>query len=133
MKEDDARELAFAIIGDFEELLDEKDITIPSNDREGREEEARIYGTEYYLLEDAITDILSKGSRRTGKIAQARDMAFRIIEEFEEVLSYHRITVPSDDPQRATTQAAICMPEWDKLRDGIVRLLRRETASARAR
>ena len=133
MKEDDARELAFAIIGDFEELLDEKDITIPSNDREGREEEARIYGTEYYLLEDAITDILVKGSVRTGKIAQARDMAFRIIEEFEEVLGYHRITVPSDDPQRATTQLAICMPEWDRLRDAIVRLLRRETASIRAR
>ncbi|HSA26880.1 MAG TPA: hypothetical protein P5159_10125 [Phycisphaerae bacterium] len=58
-------------------------------------------------------------------------MAFRIIEEFEEVLSYHRITVPSDDPQRATTQLAICMPEWDRLRDGIVRLLQPDKARRR--
>ncbi|MBP7935844.1 MAG: hypothetical protein KA354_14455 [Phycisphaerae bacterium] len=61
------------------------------------------------------------------KVTQARDTARQIIEEFEEVLSYHRITVPSDDAQRATTQVPLCMPEWDKLRDGIVRLLRRET------
>jgi len=33
-------------------------VTIPSSDREGREEEARLYGTEYHSLEDAITEIL---------------------------------------------------------------------------
>ncbi|HOW71779.1 MAG TPA: hypothetical protein PKY77_14355 [Phycisphaerae bacterium] len=47
------------------------------------------------------------------------------------MLSYHRITVPSDDPQRATTQLAICMPEWDRLRDGIVRLLQPDKARRR--
>jgi len=30
----------------------------PSADREGRKEEACIYGSEYYELEDTITDIL---------------------------------------------------------------------------
>ncbi|HOW72824.1 MAG TPA: hypothetical protein PKY77_19670 [Phycisphaerae bacterium] len=128
MKEGDARELAFAIIGDFEELLAENDIRIPSADREGREEEACIYGTEYYLLEDAGTDILVKGSERTGRTPQARDMAFRIIEELEEVLDYHHIKVPSVVSARATSDLALCMPEWDRLRDGIVRLLRREAA-----
>jgi hypothetical protein len=122
MTEDEARELAFAIIGEFEGLLDEKDITIPSADREGRPEEACIYGSEYYLLEYAITDILAK----------ARDLAFGILEEFEGMLDCHGIKVPSADPQRATSQVALCMPEWDKLRDGIVRLLCRETAAARS-
>ena len=128
MEEEEARELAFAIIGDFEELLAEHDIMVPSKDREGCEEEACIYGTEYYLLEDAITDILVKGSRRNGKQQQARDMAFRILEEFEETLDYHRIKVPSADPQRPTSKVALCMPEWLGLRDGIVRLLLREAA-----
>ena len=31
---------------------------IPSDDREGREEEACLYGTEYYELEDAVVGIL---------------------------------------------------------------------------
>ena len=131
MKEGDARELAFAIIGDFEELLAENGIRIPSADREGREEEACIYGTEYYLLEDAITDILVKGSKRTGRTPQARDMAFRIIEELEEVLDYHHIKVPSVDSARATSDVALCMPEWDRLRDGIVGLLQREAGVAK--
>ena len=131
MKEDDVRDLAFAIIEDFEELLAEHDIMIPSADREGREEEACIYGTEYYLLEDAITDILVKGSRRIGKTPQAREMAFNIIEEFEEVLDYHHIKIPSNDPQRPTSQVALCLPEWDKLRDSITGMLVREKAAVR--
>lgn len=55
-----AREVAIQIIDEFEELLAEKNVMIPSDDREGREEEACIYGTEYYQLEDSITDILVK-------------------------------------------------------------------------
>jgi len=58
-------------------------------------------------------------------------MAFRILEEFEEVLDYHRIKVPSADPQRATSQVALCMPEWDRLREMIVRRLRREVITAK--
>lgn len=58
MKEETARELAIQILDEFEELLDAKGIMIPSDDREGRKEEACIYGTEYYELEDAIVDIL---------------------------------------------------------------------------
>jgi len=53
-----ARQTAIHILDEFEELLDEKGVTVPSSDREGREEEARLYGSEYYSLEDAITAIL---------------------------------------------------------------------------
>jgi len=133
MEEEEARELAFAIIGEFEELLAEHDIMVPSRDREGREEEACIYGREYYLLEDEIKDILVKGSKRAGEAQQAWDMAFRILEEFEELLGCHRIKVPSADPQRAASQVALCMPEWDRLRDGIVKLLWREMVVAGSR
>ncbi len=51
---------AIDILDEFETLLDEKDITIPSKDREGGEEEARLYGSEYYALEDKIASILRK-------------------------------------------------------------------------
>lgn len=52
------RDFAVKICGLFEELLDEHDITIPSEDREGEEDEARIYGDIYYDLEDDVTEIL---------------------------------------------------------------------------
>jgi hypothetical protein len=59
---DKARKLSAEIMDCFEELLEEKGIDIPSTDREGRAEgeceEARIYGTEYYDLEDKICDLL---------------------------------------------------------------------------
>ena len=52
------RELAIQIIERFETLLEEKGIKIPSKDREGNDTESCIYGTEYYRLEDEITEIL---------------------------------------------------------------------------
>ena len=58
MKEEQARRIAIQILDEFEEVLAGKGIKIPSNDREGREEEACIYGREYYELEDTIVDIL---------------------------------------------------------------------------
>ena len=66
------RQLAIGICDAFEDLLEEKNITIPSEDRTGRPEEARLYGDEYYALEDAIVEILvdaaaSKEKRRKTK------------------------------------------------------------------
>lgn len=57
------RKLAIKIISEFEDLLEQKDIYIPSEDRTGDESEARIYGTEYYQLEDRITEILHENSQ----------------------------------------------------------------------
>jgi hypothetical protein len=67
MKANKARRVAIEILDEFEELLDRKGIMIPSEDREGREEEACIYGTEYYELEDVITDILVEETRPRSK------------------------------------------------------------------
>jgi len=60
MKIDKSREIAIQIIDEFEKLLNQKRIQIPSQDREGKPEEACLYGSEYYELEDGVTDILKK-------------------------------------------------------------------------
>lgn len=52
------REYAWAILDYFEDLLDEKGIDIPSDDREGRDGESRLYGEEYFDLEDKIVSLL---------------------------------------------------------------------------
>ena len=57
-KKIDNREKAIQIIEQFENLLSKKNIKIPSEDRQDNEDEACIYGTEYYELEDAIVEIL---------------------------------------------------------------------------
>lgn len=53
-------EYAYAILDCFEKLLDDKDIDIPSDDREGNDGEARLYGAEYYELETMIIELLEK-------------------------------------------------------------------------
>ncbi len=53
------REIAIQCVNEFEELLEEKNIDISSDDREGNKEEAHLYGTEYYQVEDGITSILT--------------------------------------------------------------------------
>ena len=58
MNEEKAREIAIRIVDEFEELLAEKDLMVPSADREGRPEEACLYGSEYYALEDAVVGVL---------------------------------------------------------------------------
>lgn len=54
------RELAIRIIDVFEELLQKYEIKIPSEERENREDEACIYGCNYYELEDDILEILNE-------------------------------------------------------------------------
>ena len=58
MVENIRKEYAHSILDLFEDLLDEKEIDIPSDDREGDESEARIYGSEYYDLEDKVNTLL---------------------------------------------------------------------------
>lgn len=60
MKEVKVRPYAVEICDLFENLLDEYGIDIPSDDREGDENEAHLYGENYYNLEDAIYEILCK-------------------------------------------------------------------------
>ena len=52
------KEIAIAILDQFENLLDECNIKIPDEFREGNEDEACLYGENYYMLEDAIIRII---------------------------------------------------------------------------
>ena len=53
------REYSVDICELFEDLLEEHDISIPDEDREGRPEEARLYGTTYADLEYKVLNILN--------------------------------------------------------------------------
>lgn len=52
------RPLSADICDVFENLLDRFDITLPDKDREGDEDEARIYGDTYFKMEDKVTGML---------------------------------------------------------------------------
>ena len=128
MKREDAHDLAFAIIGDFEELLSEHDIMLPSADREGLEDEACIYGSEYDVLEDGIVEILRR--RRASDLAapSSRRLAVRIVDRFEKLLAYHCIKVIAGDSYR--TAAALGTSVRDRLVNSIADLLEREAVAA---
>lgn len=129
MKREDAHDLAFTIIGDFENLLSEHDIMLPSADREGLEDEACIYGSEYDVLEDGIVEVLRR--QRASDLAEPRSrrLAVRIVDQFEKLLAYHCIKIPTNDPAQVTTPETLPKQERDKLIWSIVELLLRETAA----
>lgn len=52
------RQWATSILDCFEELLELHNIDIPDDDRTRSENEARIYGTTYYVLEDEVNQVL---------------------------------------------------------------------------
>lgn len=56
-------EYAHDIIEFFEELLNRHNIDIPDDDREGDEEEARIYGCTYFDLETDIANFLRENTK----------------------------------------------------------------------
>ena len=57
---DKHREVAITILDSFEDLLEELGITIPDQMREEDEGEARLYGLNYYQMEDSIYNILKE-------------------------------------------------------------------------
>ena len=58
MNDEHARETAHRILEEFEDLLTEKGIIVPSDDRAGDPDEARLFGMEYSRLEEKIVEIL---------------------------------------------------------------------------
>ena len=54
------RKIAIMILDIFEDMLEEKGIMIPDEDRTGDEGEARLYGMTYANLEDEIYSLLCK-------------------------------------------------------------------------
>jgi hypothetical protein len=67
IKYENARQISIHIIDVFETLLNDKNITIPSVDREGGSAEARIFGMEYFDLEHNITDIILQELRERNR------------------------------------------------------------------
>ena len=59
-RKDKATNTADNIIDIFEELLNHFDITIPDKWREGKEDEARIFGDTYYELKSKIVERLKR-------------------------------------------------------------------------
>jgi len=59
-REECLTKVAFDIVGEFEALLKDKGIKIPNSEREaGRaDEEACIFGSDYYRLEEEVKGIL---------------------------------------------------------------------------
>lgn len=90
------RKVANKIMDMFEELLKEHEIKIPNKERCGNEDEACIYGTDYYNLEDKITEILDNYIRDNNlknklklwieKIKQEKDVE-KAINHFEELFN----------------------------------------------
>lgn len=54
------RQAAAAAIDAFSDMLEGYGIKIPSADRTGAANEDAIYGTEYYELEDTLTEIFEE-------------------------------------------------------------------------
>ena len=54
----DVNETVIKIINEFEHLLEKYNIDIPDKYRQGDEDEAHIYGDEYYILENNIKQII---------------------------------------------------------------------------
>jgi hypothetical protein len=54
------RECAAEICDVFEELLADHGILIPNDEREGEEDEACLFGDDYYWTEDSVVEILTK-------------------------------------------------------------------------
>lgn len=57
---DRIKQLTIGILDTFESLLDEYNINIPDEFREGDESEARLYGDNYYRLEDLIYNMIKE-------------------------------------------------------------------------
>ena len=130
MNEEQAREIAIQILDEFEELLAAKGIKIPSDDREGRKEEARLYGEEYWRLEDNIVQILMErwNARMDGEDAdnassKVRQLAIRICDEFEELLAEKDIVIPSTDRTGEAEEACLYGSEYYALEDAVVAIL----------
>lgn len=91
------REKAVAILEALEDILDDNDITVPCDeadeeDREENEDAARLYGSPYYDLEDAVTEIIEDGG--TDK---------EIISEIKEQLSHNGVNLLDENKEALTT------------------------------
>jgi len=137
MNEERAREIAIRIRDEFEGLLDEKNILIPSADREGVPGEARLCGKENSRLVEAIVHLLVRyadGITLEGDTADAshplRQLAIRVCEEFGDLLADKSIMIPSADREEGAEEASLYGSEYYALEDGVVEILMEELGVA---
>ncbi|GAF71175.1 unnamed protein product [marine sediment metagenome] len=130
MDKEKAREIARRIRDEIEDLLDEKNITIPSADREGVPGEARLYGEENSRFEEATVDLLlgqpdaKVADRDVGDASHPlRQLAIRICDEFEELLAEKNLKIPSTDRTSDPDEACLYGSEYYQLEDAIVDIL----------
>ena len=86
----------------LEDILDIYEIDVPSDDREGNEGEAHIYGCEYSDFEDAVTEIMSEFATKvmeSDEDVSSAPVAQEILGVFNEQLSSFKMVLP--DPGRA--------------------------------
>ncbi len=140
MDEERAYEIALRIRDEFEDLLDEKNITIPSADREGAPGEARLYGEENLRLVDSIVELLIKHADEItlqGDIDDSshplRELAILLCDEFEDLLDDKSIMIPSADREGRAEEACLYGSEYYALEDGVVEILMEELAAGAKR
>lgn len=63
------QEFAAEILEIFEEKLEELNVTLPNSNREGKEDEARIFGSDYYDLEDRIAEFIRMNKKQLAESA----------------------------------------------------------------
>jgi len=136
MDEERAYEIALRIRDEFEDLLDEKNIMIPSADRGGVPGEARLYGEENSRLVDSIVQLLIKHVDEItlqGDIDDAghplRELAILACEEFEDLLDDKNIMIPSVDREGREEEACLYGSEYYGLEDAVVSILMEELAA----
>jgi hypothetical protein len=130
MKEEKARTVALQIRDEFEELLDEKNIAIPSDDREGDPDEARLYGAENARIVEAIFGLLMEHYDESDCTDDSwdashpyRELAILICDEFEELLAEKDIMIDSSDREGRPEEACLYGSEYYALEDAIVEIL----------
>lgn len=130
MNKERAREVAHRILEEFEDLLTEYGIMIPSADRTGAQDEAHLFGMEHSRLEEAVVEILLEESPvletadpAAGDDWPVREVAIRIVDAFEDLLADKDIMVPSADRRGGPEEACLYGSEYYALEDGVVGIL----------
>ncbi|MFH1110744.1 MAG: hypothetical protein V1790_16340 [Planctomycetota bacterium] len=133
MNKERALEIAIRIRDEFEDLLDEKNITITSADREGVPGEARLYGEENSRLVEKSVELLIKyadGITLHGDTADAchplRELAILVCDQFEDLLDEKNIMVDSADREGREEEACLYGSEYYAIEDGVVDILMEE-------
>jgi hypothetical protein len=102
-----SRQLAIRACEEFGDLLADKNILIPSADREEGAEEASLYGSEYYALEDAVVEILME---EFAVGAKREDSAKICVEARTAVKAMQKAMAKA--PEGLATVGAAKMREW---------------------